>query len=160
MAQLSVANIVAETMDNYLLLGHILRCKVLPSDEVHADMWVGANRKFRAVPAVRLERARLEKPRTADERDKADRRASKRQAAKKAKLSALGIDYDIDAPAIVRRPPSSPSCLCRALEPTLTSLARVHPLPLLCRRPRPKPSRHERALPSPFSPSHRLLSIS
>ena len=102
MAQSSVAEIVAETMDNYLLLGHILRCKVLPADEVHPEMWMGANRKFRAVPSVRLERARLEKPRTEDEREKAERRLAKRQAAKKAKVAALGIDYDMDAAAIVR----------------------------------------------------------
>lgn len=102
MAQSSVAEIVAETMDNYLLLGHILRCKVLPASEVHPEMWIGANRKFRAVPSVRLERARLEKPRTEDEREKAERRLAKRQAAKKAKVAALGIDYDMDAAAIVR----------------------------------------------------------
>nr|GAT60872.1 predicted protein [Mycena chlorophos] len=35
----SVAQIVAETMDNYLLLGHILRCKVIPKDKVHPELW-------------------------------------------------------------------------------------------------------------------------
>lgn len=105
MSQLSVANIVAETMDNYLLLGHILRCKVLPSEEAHPDLWVGANRKYRAVPSVRLERARLEKPRTKDEQEKAERRLTKRQASKKAKLAELGIDYDLEPVSFVRPPP-------------------------------------------------------
>lgn len=54
----SVAQIVADTMDNYLLMGHILTCKVIPKDEVHPALWVGANRKWRRVPHDRI--ARLE----------------------------------------------------------------------------------------------------
>ena len=52
----SVAQIVAETMDNYLLMGHILICKVIPKDEVHPSLWVGANRKWRGVPRDRIVR--------------------------------------------------------------------------------------------------------
>jgi RNA recognition motif-containing protein len=51
----SVAQIVQETMDNYLLSGHILVCKVVPNDQVHPKLWVGANRKFRVVPKARKE---------------------------------------------------------------------------------------------------------
>lgn len=43
-------------MDNYLLLGHILVCKVIPKDEVHPELWVGANRKWRKVPNDRVQR--------------------------------------------------------------------------------------------------------
>ena len=50
-------------MDNYLLMGHIMRCKVIPKDEVHPELWVGANRKWRAVPAARLARAEHDKVR-------------------------------------------------------------------------------------------------
>lgn len=52
----SVAQIVAETMDNYLLMGHILTCKLIPKDQVHPELWVGANRKWRAVPRDRVAR--------------------------------------------------------------------------------------------------------
>ena len=52
----SVAQIVAETMDNYLLMGHILTCKVIPKDQVHPELWVGANRKWRQVPRDRVAR--------------------------------------------------------------------------------------------------------
>jgi nucleolar protein 15 len=44
-------------MDNYLLMGHIMRCKVIPKDEVHPELWVGANRKWRPVPKVRVAQA-------------------------------------------------------------------------------------------------------
>jgi RNA recognition motif-containing protein len=57
----SVAQIVAETMDNYLLLGHILKCKVIPKDEVHPELWVGANRKWRIVPHDRIVRLKHNK---------------------------------------------------------------------------------------------------
>lgn len=43
-------------MDNYLIMGHILRCKLIPKDQVHPELWVGANRKWRAVPRGRLTR--------------------------------------------------------------------------------------------------------
>ena len=43
-------------MDNYLLMGHILSCKVIPKDQVHPELWVGANRKWRAVPRDRVAR--------------------------------------------------------------------------------------------------------
>ena len=52
----SVAQIVADTMDNYLIMGHILHCKLIPKDQVHPELWVGANRKWRAVPRGRLTR--------------------------------------------------------------------------------------------------------
>ncbi|KAL0563500.1 nucleolar protein, partial [Marasmius crinis-equi] len=70
----SVAQIVAETMDNYLLMGHILRCKVIPKDEVHPELWVGANRKWRVVPADRVARVAQNKPRTVEEQEKAAKR--------------------------------------------------------------------------------------
>lgn len=60
----SVAQIVAETMDNYLLMGHILSCKVIPKDEVHPELWVGANRKWRKVPRDRIARLQHNKVRS------------------------------------------------------------------------------------------------
>lgn len=95
-SSLSVAHIVAETMDNYLLLGHILRCKVVPNAEVHPALWVGANRKWRAVPSVRIEREKLEKPRTKEQQGKSEGRLLKRQEEKKSKLKELGIDYEME----------------------------------------------------------------
>jgi nucleolar protein 15 len=59
-----VAQIVAETMDNYLLLGHILQCKVIPKDEVHPSLWIGANRKWRKIPHDRIARVKHNKVRS------------------------------------------------------------------------------------------------
>ncbi|KAI0267666.1 hypothetical protein BC834DRAFT_933701 [Gloeopeniophorella convolvens] len=91
-----VAQIVAETMDNYLLMGHILTCKLIPKDEVHPELWVGANRKWRAVPTYRLAQAQQNKPRDEKQQQAAERRLISRQTARKRKLAAAGIKYDFD----------------------------------------------------------------
>ena len=102
-------------MDNYLLMGHILRCKFIPKDEVHPQLWVGSNRKWRKVPRDRIERVRHNKvselnlhsctwgigvefalqERTDEEKKKVEGRLLKRQVQKKRKLEAAGIDYDL-----------------------------------------------------------------
>ncbi|CAL1716618.1 unnamed protein product [Somion occarium] len=92
-----VAKIVAETMDNYLLMGHILTCKVIPKDEVHPELWIGANRKWRAVPTTRVARVKHNKLRTEEEQQKAETRLIRRQEDKKRKLADAGIEYDFDA---------------------------------------------------------------
>ncbi|KAH9033448.1 hypothetical protein EDB84DRAFT_1270197, partial [Lactarius hengduanensis] len=91
-----VAQIVAETMDNYLLMGHILTCKVIPKDEVHPELWVGANRKWRVVPTYRLTQAQHNKPRSEGQQQAAEKRLLSRQARRKRKLAEAGIVYNFD----------------------------------------------------------------
>ncbi|KAI5830842.1 hypothetical protein K523DRAFT_301821 [Schizophyllum commune Tattone D] len=91
----SVAQIVAETMDNYLLMGHILRCKVIPKDEVHPELWIGANRKYRTIPTVRINKLQHDKSRTPEEKQRVEKRLLKRQRQQQRKLAAAGIDYDM-----------------------------------------------------------------
>ena len=59
-ASAEVAKIAAETMDNYLLFNHIMKCKVIEKEQVHEDLWKGANRRFKVVPHNRLEGRHLE----------------------------------------------------------------------------------------------------
>ncbi|KAJ7659924.1 hypothetical protein B0H17DRAFT_1095699 [Mycena rosella] len=93
----SVAQIVAETMDNYLLMGHIMRCKVIPKTAVHPELWVGANRKWRPVPVARVAQADHNKLRTKDEQLRAAHRLLKRQQERQRKLEKAGITYDCGA---------------------------------------------------------------
>ncbi|KAH9838315.1 uncharacterized protein C8Q71DRAFT_522698 [Rhodofomes roseus] len=101
----SVAQIVAETMDNYLLMGHILTCKIIPKDEVHPELWIGANRKWRVVPRSRIARVQHNKPRTPEEQERAEKRLLKRQAQRKRKLEEAGINYDFSAVAYKKSKP-------------------------------------------------------
>ncbi|KAJ7170590.1 hypothetical protein C8R43DRAFT_875612 [Mycena crocata] len=98
----SVAQIVADTMDNYLLMGHIMRCKVIPKAEVHPELWVGANRKWRPVPKVRVAQAEHNKLRTEDEQLRAAHRLLKRQQERQRKLEKAGIKYDCGNAGYVR----------------------------------------------------------
>ncbi|GAA5852427.1 hypothetical protein JCM9279_001198 [Rhodotorula babjevae] len=90
----SVAQIVHETMDNYLLAGHILVCKVVPDDEVHPKLWVGANRKFRVVPKARKDAARRAAPKSDAQQDKVKQRLLKTDDKKRKQLADLGIEYE------------------------------------------------------------------
>jgi len=102
-----VAEIVAETMDNYLLMGHILKCRVVPKSEVHPELWIGADKKFKKVPMARVYRVSHNKLRTEEEKDRVDGRLLKRQEQRKRKLKELGIDYDFDMVAYKKKPRTS-----------------------------------------------------
>ncbi|BEI87116.1 hypothetical protein CcaverHIS002_0704620 [Cutaneotrichosporon cavernicola] len=91
-----VAEIVADTMHNYLLMGHLLQCAVVPKDQVHPELWVGANKKFRKVPRARLEKVRNDKARTKEQQSKANAKVLARQDERRAKIKAAGIAYEFE----------------------------------------------------------------
>lgn len=113
MSSKAVAEITAETMNNYLLMGHILQChvrpaplsrihpfshprhvpQVIPQEKIHPDLWVGANKKWRRVPAARVERSSYGKERTEEEQAKVRAKLFKKDQARQQKIKDLGIDY-------------------------------------------------------------------
>jgi len=95
----SVAQIVSETMDNYLIMGHLLQCKVIPKDEVHPDLWVAANRRWRKVPVSRVARVSHNKPRTEEQRARAEKKLLKRQEERMQRLKDHGIEYSFGTAA-------------------------------------------------------------
>ncbi|KAG8719412.1 hypothetical protein FRC08_002887 [Ceratobasidium sp. 394] len=102
----SVAQIVSETMDNYLLMGHILQCKVVPKDQIHPELWVGSNRKWRTVPHDRVHRVKHNMTRTENQQKRVERKLLKKQADRQVKITAAGIKYDIAATGY-RKPTSN-----------------------------------------------------
>ncbi|KAJ3118396.1 hypothetical protein HDU96_001914 [Phlyctochytrium bullatum] len=88
-----VAKIVAETMHGYLLFGHILQCKLIPSDKLHPKTFDGSERRFKPVPRHKIERLRHNKEKTPEQTTKQEKRVLKREDAKRRRLKALGIDY-------------------------------------------------------------------
>jgi len=89
-----VAEIVVDTMNNYLLDGHLLQLAMIPSEEVDPNLWIGANRKFRRVPMDRVERKRRSKSRSAEQRAEVNRKLMQRQKKRRAALARAGIKYD------------------------------------------------------------------
>ncbi|GJP87862.1 hypothetical protein CBS63078_5317 [Aspergillus niger] len=98
-ASTSVAKIVAATMDNYLMYGHILKCKYVSPEQLHPEVWKGANRRFKRTPWNRIEKKRLDKGKTREQWTERIEREQKRRLAKAEKLKAI-MGYDLDIPQL------------------------------------------------------------
>jgi nucleolar protein 15 len=90
--------------------------QVVPSEEVHPQLWVGANKKFRKIPRARVEKMKHDKvshasssnclipsplmsfaqPRTQQEQEHANKRVLEKQAGRRKKIKDAGIDYDFE----------------------------------------------------------------
>ncbi|KAF9738595.1 hypothetical protein PMIN06_001991 [Paraphaeosphaeria minitans] len=94
-----VADIVAKTMHNYLMFGHILQCRVVPSEQVHPELFKGANQRFKIDPRNQKERAALARGATRDVWEKRVQRENKRRTGKaKGLLEEFG--YEFNAPSV------------------------------------------------------------
>lgn len=98
-----VADIVQETMDNYLLMSRLLKVKRVDkagpdgsATPVHPKLWVGANRKFRVVPEGRRTRVQHDGPKDDKTKKRAEQRLMKRQAARRNRLQQEGYDYQFE----------------------------------------------------------------
>lgn len=94
-ASRDVAQIVAETMNNYLLFGHILKVSLIPEEQVHEKTFEGSNRTFKAIPRTKIAQLKHDKKRSSEEVEKLVEREEKRRKEKQEKLKSLGIDYVI-----------------------------------------------------------------
>ncbi|KAG5363323.1 putative RNA-binding protein [Yarrowia sp. B02] len=99
-----VAQVAAETMNNYLLFGHILKCKVVPDEEVHEALFEGANKTFRVLPRAQVAQYKNERPRSRAKWDQLKKESASLLDAKMKKLGELGIDYKYSPVADVRVP--------------------------------------------------------
>ncbi|KAG0036638.1 MKI67 FHA domain-interacting nucleolar phosphoprotein [Podila clonocystis] len=93
-ASQEVADIVADTMDNYLLFGHQLKCKALQPSQIHPAMFVGANKKFKAIPWQKISKDKHNAEKSASQVKLVAKKLLKNESAKRAKLADLGIEYD------------------------------------------------------------------
>tara|TARA_R110002003_G_scaffold448_20_gene20005 strand:+ start:1918 stop:2823 length:906 start_codon:yes stop_codon:yes gene_type:complete len=93
-----VADIVARTMDNYLLFGHILKCKLVPAEQVHPDLFKGAGQRFKVDP--RNKKAGLQMERGV-ERAQWEKRVEKENKRRTGRSKALkeAFGYEFSAPA-------------------------------------------------------------
>ena len=93
-----VAKIVSKTMDNYLLFGHILKCKLVAPEQVHKDLWIGANKRFKSVPWNKIQGRKLSQPMAVASWESRKEKEEKRRADKKAAMKL--IDYDFESPKL------------------------------------------------------------
>lgn len=94
----TVADIVAKTMDNYLMFGHILKVKLVPDEQVPEDLFKGANKRFKKVPWNKIVGRKLEQGLPEKGWNARIEREQKRRDDKMAKMKAIG--YEFEAPKI------------------------------------------------------------
>ena len=90
----SVAKIVADTMDNYLMFGHILKCKVLAKEQLHESLWKGANKRFKAVPWNKIEGRKFEMGLGREQWAGRIEEEKKRRASKNEKTKEIGYEFE------------------------------------------------------------------
>ena len=89
-----VAEIVADTMDNYLMFGHILKCKLVAKEQIHESIWKGADRRFKAVPWNKIEGRKLEVGLGREQWAGRIEGEKKRRAAKNEKTKEIGYEFE------------------------------------------------------------------
>jgi nucleolar protein 15 len=103
-------------MDNYLMYGHILKCKYVPQEQLHPEVWKGANRRFKRTPWNRIEKNRLERGKTREKWSNSIQQEEKRRRAKTEKLKALGYDFEMPALKSVEDVPVQEKEVPKAIE--------------------------------------------
>jgi nucleolar protein 15 len=100
-ASMDVAEIVAETMNGYLIHPHRIVCKVVEVDE--DKVWIGANKVFKKVPWKKINRENLEGKRTKEKWEDLVVKEGKRNAKRNEKIKEMGIDYEYPLPGKKRK---------------------------------------------------------
>ncbi|KAK2803973.1 hypothetical protein FQN50_006779 [Emmonsiellopsis sp. PD_5] len=91
----SVAQVVADSMNNYLMFGHILKCRVVPNEAIHADLWKGANKRFKKTPWNAIEKRRLDAGKTREQWGKKIEAEEKKRAERAEKMKELGYEFEM-----------------------------------------------------------------
>lgn len=89
-----VARIAAETMDGYFMFAQKLVCRLLKQDEIHPDLFKGANRTFKNKPWRAIEAERHNKERTPQEHARRVARLIRKDATRRKRIARAGIQYD------------------------------------------------------------------
>ncbi|KAL0940883.1 ribosomal biogenesis protein gar2 [Colletotrichum truncatum] len=110
-AEESTAEIVAKTMDSYLLFGHILKVKTVPRESLHENLWKGANKRFKKIPWNKIAANEVAKKRTESNWSHKVSKEEKKRAERAEKLKELG--YDFEAPKLKEAvaPPPEPMAI-------------------------------------------------
>ncbi|KAK5127501.1 hypothetical protein LTR85_006840 [Meristemomyces frigidus] len=96
-ASAAVAEIVAKTMDKYLLFSHILQVRTVPREQVKDNMWKSAGRRKKPAPRNRLEGSKLKRGMVREDWDKKVEREARLRAEKAEKLKELGYEFEMPA---------------------------------------------------------------
>ena len=97
-----VAQIVAESMNGYLLFESVLKVRTMTEAECHPEMWKGANRKFKQVPWQKKAADQHDRERSADEQKARSAALLRGERRRRKKIADAGIEYDFPGYASVK----------------------------------------------------------
>lgn len=98
-ASSAVAEVVAKTMDKYLMFGHILQAKLLKPEEVHPNLWKGSGSRFKAMPRNKIEGKGLENGSSREKWEKKVAKEGKRREGRR-KMLEKEFGYEFETPAL------------------------------------------------------------
>lgn len=106
-ASASVAEIVAKTMDKYLLFGHLLQARVVPAEQVQENLWKGGKgvKGGKARPRNRIEGSQLRKGTDREGWEKRVEKEEKRRQEKAEKMKEMGYEFDLPSVKAVKAIP-------------------------------------------------------
>ncbi|ODV96006.1 hypothetical protein PACTADRAFT_49428 [Pachysolen tannophilus NRRL Y-2460] len=90
-----VAKIAAETMNNYLVYGHILKTQLLSNEKIHQRLFDGADTKFKVIPREKIARKQNDKQKTISKWNLLQKRDKQRKLKKLENLKKMGINYEL-----------------------------------------------------------------
>jgi len=89
-----VAQIVADTMDGYIMFSRSLKCRFIPHEKVHPKMFKGANKKYYPKKTKLIHRKRHNSTKSHDQLQRNIDKLLKKEEKKRQKLKDLNIDYN------------------------------------------------------------------
>lgn len=102
----AVADIVAKTMDKYLLFGHLLQVRRVPAEQVHEKLWKGEGGRFKVMPRNKIEGGMLRRGTTREGWEKRIQRESEARTKKAEQLKELGYDFEMPSLRSVNEVPT------------------------------------------------------
>ncbi|KAG9824767.1 RNA-binding domain-containing protein, partial [Aureobasidium melanogenum] len=102
----AVAEIVAKTMDKYLLFGHLLQVRRIPTEQVHEKLWKGEGGRFKVMPRNKIEGGMLKRGTTREGWEKRIERENQARNKKAAQLKELGYDFEMPSVRDVKEVPT------------------------------------------------------
>lgn len=94
-----IAQIVSDSMDNYLLFGHILKVKHLSKSQLHENIFKGSNKVYQTTNFIKLAKHKHDSKKSSTKIAKLESKHKSRLEKKNQALKKLGIDYSYSIPA-------------------------------------------------------------
>lgn len=98
-ASAEVADIVARTMNNYLMFGHILKCSLIPKEQVNENLFKGAGTRFKVDPRNKKAGLAMERGAEREVWEKRVANENKRRSGRNKDLKET-MGYEFTAPSV------------------------------------------------------------